>query len=31
MSAENINETKYLNLHGTEILVDKVKDLIDKK
>ena len=29
MSAENINETKYLNLHGTEILVDKVKELIE--
>ena len=28
MSTENTNETKYLDLHGTEILVDKVKELI---
>ena len=29
MSTENTNETKYLDLHGTEILVDKVKELIE--
>lgn len=29
MSTENTNETKYLDLHGTEVLVDKVKELIE--
>ena len=29
MSTENTNETKYLDLRGTEILVDKVKELIE--
>lgn len=29
MSTENTNETKYLDLRGTEILVDKVKELVE--
>lgn len=29
MGTENTNETKYLDLRGTEILVDKVKELVE--